>query len=182
MEFQEKNAFVIYWPLCFAGQTTQIHLLYSRLRNKHRATLINSWKILKEKKNQKWPQCLNWCKKVLKSWVAFLPKNGNHNICWSSCFIKFLKLNQVNLILAGFIHLKPQCVGGAHVGLLKRSCKVPKATMALLVVLLLRTAHKGVDSPERFTNLPWVNVINFELNGFNAFLWVPWSLSESKKL
>ena len=25
-----------------------------------------------------------------------------------------------------------------------------------------------------------VNVINFELNGFNVFLWVPWSLSESK--
>ena len=23
-------------------------------------------------------------------------------------------------------------------------------------------------------------VINFELNGFNVFLWVPWSLSESK--
>ena len=25
-----------------------------------------------------------------------------------------------------------------------------------------------------------VNVINFELNGFNVFLWVPWSLSEFK--
>ena len=25
-----------------------------------------------------------------------------------------------------------------------------------------------------------VDVINFELNGFNVFLWVPWSLSESK--
>ena len=25
-----------------------------------------------------------------------------------------------------------------------------------------------------------VNVINFELNGSNVFLWVPWSLSESK--
>ena len=27
-----------------------------------------------------------------------------------------------------------------------------------------------------------VNVINFELNGFNASLWVPWSPSESKKV
>ena len=28
----------------------------------------------------------------------------------------------------------------------------------------------------------WVNVVNFELNGFNAFIWVPWSLSDLKKL
>ena len=27
-----------------------------------------------------------------------------------------------------------------------------------------------------------VSVINFELNGFNASIWVPWSPSESKKL
>ena len=27
-----------------------------------------------------------------------------------------------------------------------------------------------------------VNVINFELNGFDASIWVPWSPSESKKL
>ena len=27
-----------------------------------------------------------------------------------------------------------------------------------------------------------VNVINFESNGFNASIWVPWSHSESKKL
>ena len=39
--------------------------------------------------------------------------------------------------------------------------------------------HKELNSPEMFTNLPWVNVIIFELNGFNVFLWVPWSLSES---
>ena len=44
--------------------------------------------------------------------------------------MKFGKSHQVNLILVGFIPLKPQCGGGAHVGLLKRSCKVPKATMA----------------------------------------------------
>ena len=25
-----------------------------------------------------------------------------------------------------------------------------------------------------------VNVINFELNGFNAFTWVPWSPSDTK--
>ena len=40
----------------------------SRLRNKRRGTLINFWKILKTKKNQKWSQCLDWYKKVLKSW------------------------------------------------------------------------------------------------------------------
>ena len=27
-----------------------------------------------------------------------------------------------------------------------------------------------------------VNVINFELNGFDASIWVPWSPSESEKL
>ena len=27
-----------------------------------------------------------------------------------------------------------------------------------------------------------VNVINVELNGFNAFIWVPWSPSDTKKL
>ena len=41
---------------------------YSRLRNKRRGTLINFWKILKTKKIQKWSQCLDWYKKVLKSW------------------------------------------------------------------------------------------------------------------
>ena len=41
---------------------------YSRLRNKRRGTLINFWKILKTKKIQKWSQCLDWYKKVLKLW------------------------------------------------------------------------------------------------------------------
>ena len=27
-----------------------------------------------------------------------------------------------------------------------------------------------------------INVINFELNEFNAFIWVPWSPSDPKKL
>ena len=27
-----------------------------------------------------------------------------------------------------------------------------------------------------------VNVINFELNGFNAFIWIPWSPSDTKML
>ena len=41
---------------------------YSRLRNKRRGMLINLWKKLKKKYNQKWPQCLDWCTKVLKLW------------------------------------------------------------------------------------------------------------------
>ena len=73
--------------------------------------------------------------------LQFCPKMEIIWISVEAYFMKFLKSNQVNLISAGFIHLKPQCVGGAHVGLLKRSCKVPKATMALLVVLLLRTVE-----------------------------------------
>ena len=48
-----------------------VNLTYSILRNKHRATLINFWKNLK-KKNQQWLQCLDWCKKVLKSWCEEL--------------------------------------------------------------------------------------------------------------
>ena len=27
-----------------------------------------------------------------------------------------------------------------------------------------------------------INVIDFELNGFNAYIWVPWSSSDTKKL
>ena len=34
---------------------------YFRLRNKHRAKLINFWKILKQNFFFKWPQCLDWC-------------------------------------------------------------------------------------------------------------------------
>ena len=48
----------VFWFLVF----------YSRLRNKRRGTLINFWKILKKKKIQKWSQCLDLYKKVLKSW------------------------------------------------------------------------------------------------------------------
>ena len=43
-------------------------LKYSRLRNKHRGTLINFWKKKWRKKNEKWPQCLVWCKNELKFW------------------------------------------------------------------------------------------------------------------
>ena len=39
-----------------------------RLRNKRSGTLINFWKFLKKQKIKKWPQCLDWCKKVIKSW------------------------------------------------------------------------------------------------------------------
>ena len=41
--------------------------------------------------------------------------------------------------------------------------------------------HKGLKSPKRFTDPPplGVNVINFEVNGFNAFIWVT---SDTKKL
>ena len=33
--------------------------------------------------------------------------------------------------------------------------------------------HKGLNSPKRFTNL--LSVINFELNGLDASIWVPWT-------
>ena len=83
----------------------------------------------------------NWPKPA-KFWLGSACNDRKRKPCESvePCSMKFVKSHQVNLISAGFIHLKPQCGGGAHVGLLKRSCKVPKATMALLVVLLLRTA------------------------------------------
>ena len=57
--------------LCKSNWIPNIHTFiftYSRLRNKRRGTLINLLKILKKKKNQKWSQCLDWYKKVLKSW------------------------------------------------------------------------------------------------------------------
>ena len=44
-----------------------------------------------------------------------------------------------------------------------------------LISMLCPMAYKGLKSPQ-------VNVINFELNGLNASMWVPWSPSESKKL
>ena len=43
-------------------------------------------------------------------------------------------------------------------------------------------AHKGLNSPERFTNLPlglMPSILN-EMGLMYVFLWVPWSLSESK--
>ena len=42
--------------------------------------------------------------------------------------------------------------------------------------------HKGLNSQKRFTNLlSGVNVINFELNGLNASMWVSWSPSDPQK-
>ena len=38
---------------------------------------------------------------------------------------------------------------------------------------------------KRFTNLilgSRVNVLNFEIIGFNVFIWIPWSPSDTKKL
>ena len=46
------------------------------LRNKHRGTLIDFWNILKKTKKYKWPQCLDWCKKVLKSWCKNFLEGG----------------------------------------------------------------------------------------------------------
>ena len=44
-------------------------------------------------------------------------------------------------------------------------------------------AHKGLNSPKKVHKPPLrVNAINFELNGFNASIWVPWSPSHPKKL
>ena len=43
-------------------------------------------------------------------------------------------------------------------------------------------AHKGLNSPKKVHKPPlWVNVINFELNGLDASIWVPWSPSDPKK-
>ena len=48
---------------------------------------------------------------------------------------------------------------------------------------LCQTTHKGLKIAEKVHKPPLaVNVINFELNGFNASIWVPWSSSESKKI
>ena len=57
--------------------------------------------------------------------------------------------------------------------------KKPKKTCEITSCPLL----KGLESPKRFTNLPWGSMSSiFELNGFNAFIWVPWSPSDSKKV
>ena len=48
--------------------STQKMRTYSRLRNKQRGTLNNFWKFFEAEKNLKWPQCLDRCKKALKSW------------------------------------------------------------------------------------------------------------------
>ena len=55
--------------------------------------------------------------------------------------------------------------------------------------ILPRAAGTGGAAPQRAkiaekVHKPplCVNVINFELNGFNAFIWVPWSPSDTKKL
>ena len=58
----------------------------------------------------------------------------------------------------------------------------PISFSVLRPFLFYHMPHKGLNLPKRFTNPPlWVNVINFELNGLDASIWVPWSPSDPKK-
>jgi hypothetical protein len=50
-------------------------------------------------------------------------------------------------------------------------------------VVMQRAAAQRAKFAKKVHKPPlWVNVMNFELNVFNASIWVPWSPSDPKKL
>ena len=128
-------------------------ILVKYSQNKHRGTFINVWKKLKEK-NEKWLQCLVWCKNELKLeflfWL-FVISNGQlkrlHTLIW------ILDLKFKPVIMVAILQLSSNIASNVTITL-DKNCRMTILNDflgLLFMILLLKIVQldmKNRDTPQ----------------------------------